>query len=337
MLDDHLGGFDHTLKNSVLDQIPPGSTCYTEYILPSQVRKQYPQLNLKFSAWLALTGNHVFTVVDEVNKNSNLVTPNFKNFLCSFNRSDQLGRHWLIAALHQLGWFNPQYCSKHFKINPESVELCDWIDQPKSFRRKKFYDEIIGFDFESSWDHRTNLQVLSPLIQDNFVTLASESFAAGTSVPFWTEKFLYPVANQRLWLSYASPGYHRFLHTYFGFRPYTCFDYRFDYIKDPVIRLQTLLQSLEPFAEMTNQQWQKIYQDQWPIIQWNYEWLRSGQCINHLLLFDQFSEMIPDQSVWEQYFLCPFSDNDLYQRAYDQFHTVKLAQQQIQMDFATWP
>lgn len=337
MLDDHLGGFDNSYKNSVLDQIPPGSTCYTEYVLPAQVRQQYPQLNLKFSAWLALTGNHVYTVVDTVNKNLKLGKPEFKNFLCSFNRANQLGRHWLVAALDNLGWFNPQYSSKHFKVNPESTELCDFLPQPKSIKRKKFYDSVYSFDFESSWDHCTNLKVLSPLIQDNFLTLASESFSAETTVPFWTEKFLYPVANQRLWLAYASPGYHRFVHRYLGFRPYSCFDYRFDYIQDPVVRLQTLLQTLEPFAKMTPDQWQKIYQEQWEIIQWNYEWLRSGQCIDYLLLFDEFDEPIPDQATWRQYFLHPFSDDDLYHRAYNQFHSVKLAQQQIKMDFAARP
>lgn len=277
-LSDHLGGFDKDFKNDILSQIPGDSTVYSEYILPHKAKKVYSHLNLKFSAWLFLTGNHIYSVSTEA---AGIIHKplDFQNFVCSFNRSNHMGRHLLVAAMFRRGLFNPKYSSKHFILDAETLTKHK-LECPDFFNR-----QIVSFDFTRPDDHKHNLQALSPLIQDNFMTIVSEAMATNDGLPFVTEKFLYPVANQRLWLAYAPPGYHALLKNVFRFEPYSCFDYSFDNIEDPALRLKTMLDSIRPFAQMTKSQWMNVYEQQLPIIEKNYKHLAS------LVFYDLVTDM----------------------------------------------
>lgn len=305
LLDDHLGGFDEDFRNRVLDHFAPGSTCYTEYILPDQVKKRYPHLNLKFSAYLALHGNHVYIVGREA---SRIAVPKkqFKNFLCSFNRADQIGRHWLVAALNHRGWFNPEYSSKHFALNQHSIRAHNIVPHI-NIKDLNFYEQLIQHDWNGdSRAHKEHMWTLAPKIQDNFMTLVAETFAAETTVPFWTEKFMYPIANKTLWAAFAAPGYHKFVETYLGFKPYKCFDYSFDKIENHADRLHALLEMLEPFSKMTVDEWQNIYQTEQHTIEYNHQWLCNHNAFAHLTMFDEFDFPIESNHDWVQKFGSPY-------------------------------
>lgn len=305
LLDDHLGGFDKDYNNIVLDHFAPGSTCYTEYIFPDCVKEKYPHLNLKFSAYLALHGNHVYIVGREASR-LNVPEKQFKNFLCSFNRADQIGRHWLVAALNHRGWFNPEYSSKHFALNQHSIRTCNIVPHI-NVKDLVFYDQIIQHDWNGdSRAHNSHMQILAPKIQDNFVTLVSETFAAETSIPFWTEKFMYPIANKTLWVAFAAPGYHKFLEKYLGFKKHSCFDYSFDNIEDHAERLHALLDMLQPFSTMSVAEWQEIYKAEKDIIAYNHQWLCKHHAFEHLIKFDEFDYPIKTNHDWVQKFGSPY-------------------------------
>lgn len=282
LLTDHFGSFDAHNRNQILDQLPAGSTCYSEYIFPDAVKAAYPNIELKFSALMFLHGNSIFNVSNAA-ANLEHGPLEFKNFICSFNRSDQKTRHWLLAALNNLGWLNPRYVSKHFELDLQQISLAgmdvDSIDP--DFIKKTFI-----FDFTDPTDHVHNMAALSPLIQDSFVNLVTESMI-DSNVPFPTEKFLYPIANKRLWLAFAPPNYHKMINQVFKLELYPCFDYYFDSIFDPVQRMKAMLGMLEPYSRMSRKEWKDLYIKFQPIIEYNYNQLANFDFFRTIVDLDQ--------------------------------------------------
>lgn len=289
VLYDHLGGFDDQLQNPLLNRCSKDFTYYTEYILPDIVLLKY-NLDIKFWAYLALTGNHVYQLHEMLPWNN--LQKSFDNFLCVFARSNQLGRSLLLLDLQTRGWLTPNNFSKHFVIsryftlrNQAVTRLGISQQIPDDFWRL-----LHQIDFDSSSDHVHNYQALAPVMARNFVQIVSETFAY-SPVPFWTEKFLYPIIAKTLWVAHAAPGYHHYLKKYFGIKFYSCFDYSFDTIPDHTARQKAMLDMLAPFAAMTAVQWQQIYDQQQDIISYNYNLFRSGQ------LTKNFVQRSPDLSV----------------------------------------
>lgn len=243
---------------------------HTEYILPSWVKQNYPQHTFKFDAELMIRNNHFEKAINYENIDQQLV---FDNFLCCFNRSEHVGRHWLTEELFKRKLFSPDYCSKGFQIPNNHIDA-----QMHNFR-KMIVEH--GTNIDAS-DVVSNLTELSPLIKPSFINLVSETLPENYVI-FPTEKFLFPILNRRLWLAYAPPGYHKFLVETLGFQLYDdFFDYSFDAVEDPCTRLSTLLDSIEPFSKITKNAWYSIYKSLEPVIEYNYQWAKSGQFIDRL-------------------------------------------------------
>jgi hypothetical protein len=285
-LKDHFGHFPTNFKNQILNLIPPGYTVYSEYFFPDEVKIAYPEFEFRFSAWLYNYGNHTYNM-SELAAQTQKPELNFKNFLCCFNRSKNGSRYALLARLHELGWYNEKCCTKHFSIDfnqiKDSVKNPDAIDPT-------FLKSVNIFDFVCPLDHDKNFAVLSPIIQDCFLNLVSETISLDTLVPFPTEKFLYAIANRRLWVAVAPPDYHKMINQTFGFELYSCFNYNFDSVWDSRSRLETLLAMLDRFSHMTTEQWQEVYETQQQQIEYNYR---------HLASFGFFDQLgTKDQAPW---------------------------------------
>lgn len=95
-------------------------------------------------------------------------------------------------------------------------------------------------------------------------------------------KILFPILNKRLWIAYAQPGYHRFVADILGFRLHSFFDYSFDDIPHPQLRVSELMNVVKPYSTLSKHEWDKIYQEAKETIEYNYQWASSGKFINRL-------------------------------------------------------
>lgn len=267
-LDDHLLGFDSQGYNKLISSIDPAEI-HTEYVLPDWVKKNYPQHTFKFNAELMIKNNHLMQAIEFDNPTSLLT---FNNFLCCFNRSHHPGREWVAKELFRRNLFDPKFCSKGFVIPQQKFDASI----------HNFLKQITIHGISSQVDVKSNLFELSPLISSSFINLVSETVPE-SYVPFPTEKFLFPVLNKRLWISYAQPRYHEFLTDVLGFQLYDAFfDYSFDKIKDPQQRLISMLDEIEPYSKLSNSAWRSIYKALEPVIEHNYHWAKTGQFIDRL-------------------------------------------------------
>ena len=144
-----------------------------------------------------------------------------------------------------------------------------------------FYQSTYGFNY-TQFDHAQNLKILSNKINESCLQLVGETL--GTSrYPFVSEKFLYPIINQTLWVGYAQPGYHEYIEHYFGFKKYErIFDYKFDSITNPVIRLVELCSMLSKFEKLTPTDWHDLYLLEQDTIEYNYDHYYSGDYLTTL-------------------------------------------------------
>ena len=310
---DHFGGFDSDYNNWLLDTFDPGTTILSEYLLPEHVKSKYSDLNILFHANLMIYCNHFgkFVFYAANNTLDHKLQLDRTNFLSSFNMSYYPERQQLVAWLHELGWFNDNFCSKYFAIDQDTVDVkslyskyigYDYDCLSKTIARNYFYCKIVQFDnnvqtpldqqLATVADYLNNLTTLAKKNKKSFVNLVSETHP-GHYVPFPTEKFLYPVVHKTLWVAHAQPGYHKFLNDFMGFRMYQCFDYEFDQELNSVDRIGKITQMLKKFSTMTQDEWHSIYEQEKDTIEFNFEHVASGKFIKHLQQFDQASTKYP--------------------------------------------
>ena len=299
-LQDNLGGFDSDFENLLLrsfDNLNQPITIYSEYILDHAVKNRYPNLDIKFDAELMIQQNHHRALADYAKfQLHNPLDTTKVNFLCCFNQSKYQGREWLVSWLHELGWFDHDFCSKHFEIfhPPQEVQYLylkyvgdNYNQLHKKISRNQFSKTIIKFGSNiQRHTHADNLTVLSSQHAKSFVNLVAETDPAHM-IPFPTEKFLFPIVNKTLWVAYAQPLYHEFVASKMGFRRYSCFDYGFDHELDHVERLGKLTAMLNKFSSMATDAWQEIYNQEKETIEFNFEHVASGAFMTHLRQFDQ--------------------------------------------------
>ena len=123
------------------------------------------------------------------------------------------------------------------------------------------------------------------------LTLVSETMAT-SSVPFVTEKFLYPVLAARPWLAYAQPGWHAEISDLCGFKLYPDIDYGFDSIQDPVLRLMSLISTVKDLISQWQYRWSEFHESCWAVTEWNQAWYLSGNYIQQLMAQDQAGPML---------------------------------------------
>lgn len=283
---DHLNGFNEDYSNFYLDELDKrndGRIINLEYFISDQLTKKYPKLNLKFSLNEFIDGNF-FNQFEKFKplelfkfRSSQNIT--FDNFICSFNGGPTTGRVLLVSALHKLKFFSENYCSKNFTFSDTDLKNILGNNRFQSvFFDSNIGDKIVNFQY-NRFAHEANHYVLSPIITKSFLHLVSETGSV-SYYPFVTEKFLYSIINQGLFLAYAQPGWHDYLENYLGFKKYDkIFDYSFDNIKNPFDRLISLLSMVSKFANLTSDDWKTLYYLEKDTILYNYNHYITGKYI----------------------------------------------------------
>ena len=299
---DHMGGFDAGGNNQILAKINDYAqaikktfTIYYHNILPHTVHQNYKNLSLKFSAQL----QHEMNFIHFLDLKIPSTEKNFKNFVCSFSGTEHVSRQFLTSALHKFGWTCSDYTTKNFSTFKDRVdgniskyfksEIDDrfyrkfiLLDDPGS---DEFYNNTISIDY-LRFDHKHNMLALIEKINQSFVQIVSETF--GTSaVPFVTEKFLYGIVAKSLWVSYGQQHWHSNLANTYGFKLYdTIFNYDFDQIENPVIRLVELLTMLSKFSHLTPAEWHDLYLIEQHTIEYNYDHYISKRYMEFLKKYE---------------------------------------------------
>ena len=295
---DHLNDFDSNGNNKILhklNSISNNRIVRTQYTLPDSVRILYPNLKLCYYHHTQLLTARLFEVFDlstikQYNKT-------FDNFICSFNGSDSVSRQFLISALCKFDWFNKEFSSKNFaySINRLDGNISHFFTNPEQekFYRKfiidesltEFYNSQHGFDY-TQFNHNRNMNILVNKISSSCIQIVGET--AGTfRFPFITEKFLYPVIAKTIWISYGQQGWHRQITELLGFRLYDkIFDYKFDDIENPVVRLIEMLSMLAKFEKLTKLDWHDLYLLEQDTIEYNYDHYFSKQYLTSIKNFN---------------------------------------------------
>lgn len=285
---DHGGGFDSNYKNWVLSTLPDNEsiTVNTEYIVDQRIQCAYP--NIKFTVNV---DQKKLIVLDQLGGYNQHPAIDYTNFVCTFNGTPHVSRKLLTAALHHRGWFDPAYSSKNFEFDIITLDghVADYVDADTQFYQKffitdhseKFFQTNHSFEY-TNHDVSTNIYKLESKLTQSFIHVVSETLAT-SNYPFVTEKFMFSVATRGLFLAYAQPEWHQHLEQYFGFKRYTrLFDYSFDNIKNPVVRLVELLSMISKFEHLSPNDWYDLYLLESDTIEYNYEHFRSGNWIKHL-------------------------------------------------------
>ena len=279
---DHGTGFDQNLQNSVLYNLNNNASTVTdvltEYNVNRAIRNNYQNLNFKFDIDFKLH------VMEHFRKYTTHPTIEYKNFVCSFNGNDHVGRKLLTATLHKFGYFNTDYCTKHFEINNDELSgyVKDYMPMQQNFYNKFFlvkdgdFTRVINKTSRVDLDHSQNIHNLESILTQSFLHIVSESLST-SYYPFVTEKFLYSVVTRGLFLTNGQPGWHAHLEKYYGFLKYTqIFDYTFDTIENPLERMVTLMSMLSKFKILSPLDWHDLYLLELDTIEYNYDHYFSG-------------------------------------------------------------
>lgn len=285
---DHLHGFDANYRSPTLDMFDSG-VVHTEYIFPEQVKKQYPDLDLRFDATMMIHNNHF----DSYQYHIKSVPPKITaNFVSTFNKSRSDTKQNFLLICYANGWTNSEYCSKFFAISLGYAEnFFASINRPPPLGLDDFCQTTWQFEMSGYGNAKFDLSTLGPKIQQSFIHIVTETIG-NSAVPFPTEKLLLPIANQTLWIGYAPAGYHNYVEQNLGFKPYRYIDYDFDSVVDPVQRLLAIEQVLLELSNMTQQEQRALYDANQDIIEYNYQLIKSGEFIQNLKKHDQASYTI---------------------------------------------
>ena len=295
---DHLGGFDINLNNRILDEL----TCIADNslktivmqhdnILSDTVKAKYNQVQIKFDAQLQNK-----RLLEQFQTYNLLHDKHCKNFLCCFNGSGHVSRQFLISIIDKLGWWDDNYCTKNFQFSWDIIDgnLSTYLDNKQETVYRKFFinqdSDINQRTVDVHYEHcknLTNLKYLESRIIESFVFVAGESMATSYH-PSISEKFLNGVVTKSLFVVYGQPGWHQHLEHYYGFKLYeNIFDYSFDSISNPVLRLVRLMEMLSKFSALSTSDWHDLYYVEQDTIDYNYEHYFSGDYLKHLAQFDQ--------------------------------------------------
>ena len=269
-LTDHLGGFDISGQNFLLSTLSEHAkqqnnlyNVIYHQILPTELmKKNYPWLSIQFSSTMQQQMN--FMYFKNYKTHPELT---FEHFLCSFNGSPHVSRKLLSAIIKKFGWWNSLYCSKNFTCDIDNIlgHINDYVSDDCSGLYNKLFnvDEnfcktIYSFG-HMRFDHTNNIYNLEEKLTKNFLHIVSETMAT-SYYPFVTEKFLYSIVTRGLFLAYAQPGWHDHLEKYYGFKKYNkLFNYQFDSIQNPVVRLVELMSMISKFSVLSSDDWRDLY------------------------------------------------------------------------------
>ena len=292
-IEDHLNGFDHNLHNPFLEHLNSIAvnqpSVIIGHIATDKIKNCYPNLDFYLSD---LYSEQVFPMFKDY---INPPAINYKNFICSFNGSDHISRRLLTAILQKFKWFNTDYCTKNFVFSLDSLDgqIEEYVGDQIEFYRNFFIskDSLLFFQSINSFghvrfDHNNNIYNLQQKLTESFIHVVSETL--GTSYwPMITEKFLYSVVTKGLFVTYGPPGWHTLTEQYLGFKQYKkLFDYTFDQVNNPVLRLIELMSMLSKFSMLTVSEWQDLYRIEQDTIDYNYDHYHSGRYLENLKKYE---------------------------------------------------
>lgn len=289
---DHLNQIDVNYKNIFFDFLEDKNyknPIFTEYFFEEKVKSKYPTLNFRTSSSFQYNIN--FRQFENYKPHPKV---NIKNFICSFNGTSHVSRQLLTACLYKFGLFNKDYVSKNFIYGIDDIDgvVTNYCKSENIFYRKflvptistDFYNTIYSFG-HNRFDHKNNIRNLDNKITSSFIHLVSETVAT-SYYPFVTEKLLYSVTTRGLFLAYAQPNWHSYVEKYFGFKKYSkLFDYSFDTISNPIIRLVELISMILKFEKLTYDELYDLYLTELDTINFNYDHFYSGDCLKQLGTF----------------------------------------------------
>jgi hypothetical protein len=270
---DHLGGVDINYRNPLLDHISSKvdqhTTILNYYIFDKRVKQNYPNLTFKLD-------KKEFDVFHSLKDYNIHPTLNYKNFICSFNGSPHVSRKLLVSILQKFNWFNNNYCTKNFSVDPAILDgHITELNSNSNFYIKFFsldpifLNNIYSYNYQP-YNHMNNIQTLETRLTESFLHIVSETMAT-SYYPFMSEKSFYSIATRGLFLAYAQPGWHDHFEKYFGFKRYTkLFDYHFDTIQNPVERLVELMTMVSKFSKLSTDEWADLYLIEQETIEYNY-------------------------------------------------------------------
>ena len=293
---DHLGGWDINLNNRYLQLLNQHAQdkkiCFDivyHQIIPNSAKYQYKNLKIQFSSEYQKTKN--FDKFVEYTTHPELT---FKNFVCSFNGSPHVSRKLLTSILKKFNFFNSAYCSKNFSFSTDNVSghLGEYLKDNQLQLYEKFFlndnafcQTVYSFGHHR-FDHHQNIYRLESKLTDSFLHIVSETMAT-SYWPFVTEKFLYSIVTRGLFLTYAQPGWHNHIQNHYGFKLYNkLFDYKFDSIQNPVERLVELVSMISKFSVLSSDDWKDLYLLEQDTIEYNYNWYRSKDYLQHLSQYE---------------------------------------------------
>lgn len=277
---DHMMGFDSEKKNYLLDYLEKRANSdgiklkiFTDYY-PVPFRPIYKNL--------IIDSTYNDKLMDQFVNYKSHPPINFKNFICSFNGAAHVSRQLLVALLKKYEWFNNEYCSQCFDIDPVKIDgyIQMFVPDDERLYRKLFVpDSVLERNVLHDlvqFDHTSNIKLLEKELTQSFLHLVSESIAT-SYCPSISEKFLYSIVTRGLFLAYAGPQWHEINQEAHGFKLYTkLFDYTFDKIENPVIRLVELTSMISKFSHLSMADLHDLYLIELDAINYNYDHYFSG-------------------------------------------------------------
>ena len=116
----------------------------------------------------------------------------------------------------------------------------------------------------------------------NLDTLTQALFHVVTETVYYdkklhlTEKIFKPIASRRPFLLVAAPGNLAYLKSY-GFKTFDRWiDESYDLETDPDKRISLIVQEIERLCQLPKAELDKMYQEMWPVLDYNFEWFYDG-------------------------------------------------------------
>lgn len=301
VISDHLNGFDEHGYNLVLDTLNKeaerrGEQCEVVYHqwLPEWIQDRYSYLDLIFDANFQRSMNFVF-----FEKQDTVVKNKPENFIFTALGSPHDGRKLLFGTLLLRGWFDFNYSRKNMACTLDEIDNLVVHHSKNSQRSEQVnhrlfvpdcYSDLLCEAQHGLVDHSVptfdRLWNIEDQITKSFVHIVSETMST-SSVPFITEKFLYSVYSEGLFLANAQPLWHHTLEKIYGFKLYrNVFDYDFDNVTNPLDRITKMCGMLSKYQHLTSDQWQELIDSERDTIEFNKQHLISKDYLKCATQYD---------------------------------------------------
>ena len=278
-MNDHCNGFDIDGENKILRTIDTWAkdkdvTVWLHQYLTEGVRRLYPNVTVKFDVDLQDALNFY-----RYSKFDADVDNTFEHFITCFCGKGYDGRHILSAELISEGMWDWETCTRNFDLT-DTGYIYKKYDRNMPIVNEDDTYKTHSIDYVPL-EQLYNLNVLHQSIATSFINVVSET-ESSKHYPFVTEKFLFPILTNTLFVAHAQLGWHKQIRDIYGFQLYPIFDYTFDDIANPVDRARALVNMLKPFQHLSKQEWIDLTKSQEHVILYNNKHLRSGNYLQSM-------------------------------------------------------